>query len=140
MLGNDWFSQECLQVLVNSTPAWSAADYARRERDQLAVLDYIIGNCNRTPRSWLTRSDGKPISIEHRHCFPGRSVERRSLRSDFVDLASGVPLEPEIIAAVRAVDTNWMSFELHCVGLSSDAIAAVMVRLAEVSHLGMIRG
>lgn len=131
---------EAVRLLADSTEARPVAEYSRRERDQMAVLDYIIGNYDRGPRSWRTGRDGTPIAIDHGHCFPERTTEIGGIRSDFVDRALGVPLDAQVLAAVRAVDINRMWIELLSVGVSSTASAAALARLSEVAARGMITG
>ena len=75
-------------------PGW----YTIREREQMAVLDYISGNTDRHMGNYLTGPDGRLVAIDHGYSFPESNAEL--LRSEFVQQQKNQPLSPETMARV----------------------------------------
>ncbi|MFD0365582.1 hypothetical protein ACFQZZ_29450 [Nocardia sp. GCM10030253] len=60
--------------------------------------------------------------------------------SDFVERVSGVPLDDEVVAAVRAIAVQTLWVGLLSAGLPASVAAAALVRLTEVAERGTITG
>ncbi|MFX0595022.1 hypothetical protein [Melissospora conviva] len=115
-------------------PGW----YTIREREQMAVLDYISGNTDRHMGNYLTGPDGRLVAIDHGYSFPESNAEL--LRSEFVQQQKNQPLSPETMARIHATDPDRMAERLRASGLGEKAVDGAMDRLNEIRSRGMITG
>jgi hypothetical protein len=128
-----------LQVFAEGAgPSRPAEDYPLVQRHQMAVLDYLAGNTDRHPGTYLTGQDGSVIAVDHGFSFPDGT--RDPIRSDFVRDHLNQPLDPSVVSAVRGVDPAHLRQMLRYSGLSDMAIDLSVARLEEVQHHGMITG
>ncbi|MGI5217151.1 hypothetical protein [Nocardia sp. CA-290969] len=133
-----------IQQFVESTESRDVVDYPRAQRHQLAVLDYVMGNRDRHWANFRTvERDGQPeiVAIDHGWCFPiTEGPFEVPTKSPFVieRLIDDGPLDPDVLAAVRAVDTDKLRAAWDDAGLEPGAINGAFARLAKVQELGDI--
>ena len=126
------------QFAENSTPGRSPEHYPVHQQQQMAVLDYVIGNTDRHDGNYLTGPNGELVAIDHGFSFP--HGDRNPIRSDFLRDHVGRPLEPAVVDAVRAVNPNHLRAMLRDLRLDGLSIELTVARLAEVQQHGMITG
>ncbi|WP_433206406.1 hypothetical protein ACQP1G_19855 [Nocardia sp. CA-107356] len=80
----------------------------------MSVFDYIIGNMDRNPGNYLTRSDGRVAAIDSSLTFP-ESCELpegsppllvSEIRSHLTSPSLNTQLQPEIVSGIRSVDLD----------------------------------
>lgn len=116
------------------------ARYPRTQREQMAVLDYVIGNTDRHLNNYRTGPEGDIVAIDHGLTFPESPDPRYGIRSDFVAEFHHVPLGDEVMRHVRAVDVEQLRIGLLDSGLSEKAVRGALDRLGEIRDNGMITG
>ncbi|MFI7609479.1 hypothetical protein ACIBTV_30805 [Micromonospora sp. NPDC049366] len=126
------------EFVEDASPGLPVTDYTVREREQMAVLDYISGNTDRHMGNYLTGPDGRLVAIDHGYSFPESNAE--PLRSDFVQQLTNQQLSPETMARIQATDPAVLADRLRATGLSEQAVAGAMDRFNEVRSRGMITG
>ncbi|HET9143308.1 hypothetical protein [Actinophytocola sp.] len=129
-----------VQQWVASTPHREHHEYPRIQQERMAVLDYIIGNTDRHLGNYRTDPDGNVLAIDHGYSFPESPDPRFGIRSDFVDKNLNIPLSGDVLARVRAVDSDHLRHTLRATGISETAIHGVLARLTEIRTHGMITG
>lgn len=126
------------EFVENAGPGRAVTDYPAREREQMAVLDYISGNTDRHMGNYLTGSDGRLVAIDHGYSFPESNAE--PLRSDFVQHQMNRQLSADTMARIEATDPAALADRLRASGLNDQAVAGAMNRFHEVRGQGMITG
>ncbi|MFQ6230098.1 hypothetical protein [Nocardia sp. NPDC002869] len=96
--------------------------YPQVQREQMAVLDYVIGNTDRHWKNYRTGRDGDIVAIDHSFSFPESPDPRYGIRSDFVKEFHNKELSGEVVDSVRAVDMDKLRIALQDTGLSDKAI------------------
>ncbi|MCK2236844.1 phosphatidylinositol 4-kinase [Crossiella sp. S99.2] len=129
-----------LQDFVDALPGRAAGDYPLVQQERLAVLDYIAGNTDRHRGNYLTDRDGNLVAIDHRYSFPESPDPDYGIRSDFTAALFQLPLSPEVLTQVRAIEPDALRAVLHRMGLSEDSVEGAAGRLVEVQAHGMING
>ncbi len=122
----------------NSSPGLDSDQYPVRQQQQIAVLDYVIGNTDRHDGNYLTGPNGELVAIDHGYSFPVGTQD--PIRSDFIRDHVNRPLDPAVLAAVRAVDVGQLRAMLVDSGLSTPAVELAAARLEEIQQDGMITG
>ncbi|MBF6241453.1 hypothetical protein IU474_30900 [Nocardia otitidiscaviarum] len=131
-----------IQQFVESSRSRPVADYPRVQQQQVGVLDYIIGSMDRHSGNYRTVDRGDHydiVAIDHGRSFPmsTRPLEI-AIDSDFVAAHKGQPLEPEVLGAVRNVDTDLLRSALGDAGLHPNTIDGALTRLEKIRELGGI--
>lgn len=111
--------------------------YAERDREAMAVFDYVAGNTDRHDLNYRTTADGRPAAIDNGLCFPQSDSD--GLRSQFVVDVLGKPLDADLVDRVRQVDEGRLIERLSDYGIADSAIGGVLARLHEVQG-GAITG
>ncbi|MFI2229939.1 hypothetical protein [Nocardia testacea] len=120
---------------------WEACQrYPRVQRDQIAVLDYVIGNTDRNVFNFRTDRHGGIVAIDNALSFPEEPDSRFGIRSDFVSRSLHTPFRPEVLDRVRSVDPEYLRAAWTDSGLSDKAIAGALARLQEIADNGAIHG
>lgn len=146
--GIDWPTPEesgpgMIQQFVESTPARHTTAYHELQQQQVAVLDYIMGNLDRRPVNYRTveHGDGRVdlVAIDHGRAFP-ESFDPLDvpMQSDFLAARVGKGLNPEIVAALDRVDLDRLRAGLLDAGLSENATAGALYRFECLRDLGRI--
>ena len=135
---------DMVQQFVESTQSLELAAYPRVQRQQMAVLDYILGAEDRHYGNFRTVGDGDQrniVAVDHGRSFPStHSPFGVPIRSDFVaeQILSKEPLDLSVLAAVKAVDPVKLTEALGDAGLDSLAIKGALARLAKLKEFGDI--
>lgn len=114
--------------------------YPKVQREQMAVLDYVMGNTDRHMDNFRTGRDGDIVAIDNSLSFPETPDSRFGIRSPFVWEFRNVELSEEVLARVRAVDLDQLRAAWTDAGLSVKAINGAMDRLVEIRTHGAITG
>ncbi|WP_280271643.1 GNAT family N-acetyltransferase [Nocardia wallacei] len=114
--------------------------YPRLHLEQMAVIDYVIGNTDRHFRNYLTGIDGGVVAIDHSFTFPESPDSRFGILSDFVTAFRSVGLSAEILKSIRAIDTDMLRAAWLDAGLRDKAIHGALERLQEIRKRGKITG
>ncbi|WP_189094524.1 hypothetical protein [Nocardia jinanensis] len=139
-LSNGPYGPGSVQEWVQSTRGVSILAYSRPERQQMAVLDYVMANTDRHWDNYLTRPGGEVVAIDHGLAFPEAPDPRAGIRSDFVKAFHNDKLDDDIMRSVKAVDPRELRAALEDLQLSDTAIEGALARLAEIRKNGMITG
>jgi hypothetical protein len=113
-------------------------DIPWHRRQQMAVLDYVIGNTDRVAGNYLTDPNGDPVAIDNAYSFP--NGPGFPIWSVFVADQLGEPLVPEVLDAVRAVSPDALRTTLLAGGLGREAVDLAVARLREVQTSKGISG
>ncbi|MEU1522281.1 hypothetical protein ABZ413_08775 [Nocardia rhamnosiphila] len=132
-----------IQQFVESRPAEVITRYQKRQQQQVAVLDYIMGNLDRRPANFRTVDRGNGtvdlLAIDHGRAFP-ESFDSLAvpMKSDFLAewAREGKDLDPDVLAAVDRVDVDRLRVALLDAGLSENATTGALHRL---EHLRALR-
>jgi hypothetical protein len=128
-----------LQRWVDNTQDGMPPDsYAPQDQERMAVIDYVIGNGDRSRPNYLTDPDGRPVAIDHELTFPVGS--NYGICSSFVITCYGRQLSDEVLNQVRAVDPKEFENALYRAGRSTRAVGGALARLREVQQTGAITG
>lgn len=114
--------------------------YPQVQREQMAVLDYVIGNTDRHWGNYRTGRDGELVAIDHAFSFPESPDSRYGIRSDFVREFLNKELSTEVVDSVRAVDMDRLRTALLDTGLSDKVVKGALDRLREIRTHGKITG
>jgi hypothetical protein len=114
--------------------------YPEVQRQQMAVLDYVMGNTDRHLNNFRTGRDGEIVAIDNTLSFPEAPDPRFGIRSDFVKEFLDVELRPEVLERVRAVDLDQLRAAWTDAGLSDKAVDGALNRLIEIRTHGTITG
>lgn len=114
--------------------------YPRIQREQMAVLDYVIGNTDRHWGNFRTDRHGGIVAIDNTLSFPEFPDPIYGIRSDFVTEFRDVALSPEVVDRVRAVDPEMLRAAWTDAGIGDKATAGALERLQEIRDHGMITG
>lgn len=114
--------------------------YPPIQREQMAVLDYVMGNTDRHWGNFRTDRHGGIVAIDNTLSFPEVPDPIFGIRSDFVTEFRGVVLSPEVVDRVRAVDPEMLRASWTDAGLGDKAITGALQRLQEIRDDGMITG
>ncbi|WP_159851207.1 hypothetical protein [Nocardia sp. CY41] len=131
----DWWKRKTMDALRRLNER-----YPKSQREQMAVLDYVIGNTDRHWGNYRTGRDGEIVAIDHGLSFPEFPDSRIGIRSDFVKEFHNVTLSEEVIAQVRAVDLDRLRTALLDGKLSEVAVNGALDRLIEIRTHGRITG
>ncbi|MGW5387034.1 hypothetical protein [Nocardia sp. NPDC003963] len=129
-----------IQQWAQSTRGVSILSYSRTERQQMAVLDYVMANTDRHWDNYLTSPSGEIVAIDHGLAFPEAPDPGAGIRSDFVKAFHNRELDDDIMRGVKAVDPRELRAALEDLQLSDTAIDGALARLAEIRNNGMITG
>ncbi|APE35256.1 hypothetical protein BOX37_16355 [Nocardia mangyaensis] len=136
------FGPGMIQQFVDSTPSRPFDAYPRVQQQQVGVLDYVIGSMDRHSGNYRTVDRGNHldvIAIDHGRSFPmGLRPLEVDIDSDFVAAQKGRQLEPEVLDAVRSVDTDHLRSALGDAGLHPNTIDGALARLEKIRELGHI--
>ncbi|MEU7765431.1 hypothetical protein AB0B25_09970 [Nocardia sp. NPDC049190] len=126
------------QKFVPSRRAADTDKYDDLQMQQMAVLDYIIGNLDRLTRNYLVAPNGDLVAIDHGNSFP----EKRGIgiRSVFVDKLRDQALDTKVLEHVDAVDPMLLRAALRDLELSDKAIDGAVERLNEIKSQRKITG
>ncbi len=133
-----------VQQFVESTQSLDLRWYPRVQRQQMAVLDYIMGAEDRHYGNFRTVTSGGQhniVAVDHGRSFPStKSPFGVPILSDFVaeQIGGKEPLDPSVLAAVKAVDPGKLTEALGDAGLDPSAIRGALARLAKLKELGDI--
>ncbi len=114
--------------------------YPRVQCEQMAVLDYVIGNTDRHLGNYRTGRHGEIVAIDHQLSFPESPDPRIGIRSGFVKQFLDVELSEEVMAQVRAVDLDRLRAALLDSKISEKAVDGALARLVEIRTHGKITG
>ncbi|MGW1742247.1 hypothetical protein ACWCPQ_25970 [Nocardia sp. NPDC001965] len=134
------YGRGSIQEWVKSTVSVGILSYSPTQRQQMAVLDYIMANSDRVWQNFRTGPAGDVIAIDHSLTFPEAPDPRGGIRSDFVAAYRREPLDDDILRAVDAVDPKELRAALEDLRLSEPAISGALNRLAEIRENRMIMG
>ncbi|WP_306362752.1 hypothetical protein [Nocardia sp. CC227C] len=95
----DWWKKKTMDELRRLNDR-----YPKIQREQMAVLDYVIGNTDRHWGNYRTGRDGAIVAIDHGLSFPEAPDSRSGIRSDFVKEFRNIALSEEMMTKVEAVD------------------------------------
>ncbi|MEV0363626.1 hypothetical protein [Nocardia fusca] len=134
-----------IQQFVESGPARRLEEYPLVQRQQVAVLDYITGTFDRRPDNFRTVDRGDHldlVAIDHGRSFPvGMDPLNVQINSPFVALHRGETLEPEVLDALRNVDTDYLRAAIESAGnIHPNAVDGALARLAKILQKGCIPG
>jgi hypothetical protein len=115
-------------------------EYPQVQREQMAVLDYVIANTDRHWNNYRTGRDGEIVAIDHALSFPESPDPRYGIRSDFVREFHNKELCAEVVDSARAVDMDRLRTALLDTGLSDTAVEGALDRLMEIRTHGKITG
>lgn len=113
------------------------------QSEELAILDYIIGNRARGTEAYLSDSEGNLVAIDHASSFPSTHADPSDshvISSDFVAMCFRNSLTPELLTTVLRVDPDTIRTKLADLDLPADAITGAVNRLTEIQAEGMITG
>ncbi|MGW5387252.1 hypothetical protein [Nocardia sp. NPDC003963] len=133
-----------IQQFVESGPARALTDYPLVQRQQVAVLDYIIGTLDRSAANFRTveRGDHRDlVAIDHGRSFPLAHPDhlRVEIDSPFVAEQRGDKLEKEVFDALKSVDVDRLRAAIEDAGnIHRNAVDGAMARFAEVLRTGRI--
>ncbi|WP_459547391.1 protein kinase family protein [Nocardia sp. X0981] len=134
-----------IQQFVESGPGRAAREYGKLQQQQVAVLDYVMGNLDRRPANFRTVYHGDGtfdlLAIDHGRAFP-ESFDpfEVPMKSDFLELwaGKGEDLQPEILAALDRVDAAQLHSALSDAGLSENATRGAVERFKHLRELRSI--
>lgn len=132
-----------IQQFVESLPGHRAKRYPKVQQQQVAVLDYIMGNRDRHMGNYRTVTVGghaQVVAIDHARSFSLGDPLTVDIRSPFVHAQRGTPFEPEVLNALKRVDTGLLRAALGDAGIPDPAIDGAITRLENLRTLGMIPG
>lgn len=115
-------------------------EYPQVQREQMAVLDYVMANTDRHWNNYRTGRDGEIVAIDHALSFPESPDPRYGIRSDFVREFHNKELCAEVVDSARAVDMDRLRTALLDTGLSDKAVDGALDRLMEIRTHGKITG
>ncbi|MGW4720638.1 alpha/beta fold hydrolase [Nocardia sp. NPDC004260] len=154
------------EIPADLSPAKPAHWYRLKDQQLMAVYDYLIGVGNRSPDSYGTSLEGRPVVTSNPGAFPARgafgvddyhgprphdphwlsgyrrslTIAHRMICSDFVMLQLGSPLPDEILTRLRAIDLAMTRSSLLHSGLGRHEIDGYLDRLREIRSYGRITG
>jgi hypothetical protein len=111
--------------------------YSEKDRQEMAVLDYLLANTDRHHGNYLTSSEGRPAAIDNGLSLPENDND--GIRSQWVADQLDQSLNPELISDLQRVDEISLINKLRVDGISSEAIRGLRNRLHEVQR-GQITG
>ncbi|MFQ6227105.1 hypothetical protein [Nocardia sp. NPDC002869] len=114
--------------------------YPKIQREQMAVLDYVIGNTDRHWGNYRTGRNGDIVAIDHGLSCPESPDSRIGIRSDFVEEFHNAALSEEVMTQVDAVDLGRLRAALLDSQLSEVAVNGALDRLIEIRTHGRITG
>ncbi|MGW4095014.1 hypothetical protein [Nocardia sp. NPDC004750] len=131
-----------IQQFVPSKPPRAVHEYPIVQQQQVACLDYIIGNMDRHRYNYRTVEGDQFIdivAIDHGRSFPQsqRPLEA-PIRSPFVETHRGLLLEPDVLDSVNKVDTGSLLLAIQDAGLHPYAIDGALARLEMIRRRGQI--
>ncbi|MFQ6395576.1 hypothetical protein ACLMAJ_19200 [Nocardia sp. KC 131] len=132
-----------VQQWVFSTKGLPYNEYPILHQEQMAILDYIIANSDRSQLNYRTDRDGGIVAIDHQLSFPEKPGSDHGIDSDFVKAFVADPsrrFSDEVMRSVNAIDTNELRKSLLDVGLSRKAVQGALDRLSEIRAHGTITG
>lgn len=114
--------------------------YPRVQREQMAVLDYIMGNTDRHLGNFRTDRHGGIVAIDNSLSFPETPDSRFGIRSDFVKQFQHVELSADVLESVRSLDPEHLRAAWRDAGLSDTAVDGALARWREICENGAITG
>ncbi len=114
--------------------------YPKYQREQMAVVDYIIANTDRNHGNLGTDDNGGIVALDHDLSFPEAPDSFWGIRSEFVKEFRYLELSSSVLEAVRAVDREWLRAGWIDAGLSDTAISGAFDRLQEICDHSRIIG
>lgn len=130
-----------MQQFVDNTDPLPASGYPKHQQEQMAVLDYVMGNTDRHPRNYGTGMDGSPVAFDNGSSYPEFPDPKFGIRSDFVGDHLNVPLSPDVLDRVRGLDPDQFGDILRQSGIGDHrAVDGAVARLREIQDRGMITG
>ncbi|MFI5538468.1 LuxR C-terminal-related transcriptional regulator [Nocardia sp. NPDC051900] len=132
-----------IQQFIDSTPGEAIDKYSVVQQQQAAVIDATIGMMDRRG-NWRTvkRGDHRDlVLIDHAWSFPA-STDPFDIEIDspFVAAHKGEqhPLEPEVLEAMRNVDTNHLRAAFEDAGMHPSSADGAVARFVRIRDLGYI--
>ncbi|MEU7633748.1 hypothetical protein AB0C34_27855 [Nocardia sp. NPDC049220] len=123
-----------LQQFVPSTEARAPWHYEELQRQQMAVLDYIIGNTDRHSGNYRTCLNGRLLATDHGSSFPEKL---NHFSSDFLHMYKNKSFDADVMKRLGAVDPDHLRLALEEVGLSRTAIDGALERFYQVRGGGI---
>ncbi|MEV6432014.1 hypothetical protein [Nocardia sp. NPDC051463] len=118
--------------------------YPEVQQQQMAVLDYVMGNIDRHPGNYRSVQKGDQldvVAIDHGRSFPhARYPLDIDIRSEFVREHRGKVLDDDILHSINNVDQESLRAALTDAGLSDNAVNGALARLNEINATRMIPG
>ncbi|WP_433574644.1 hypothetical protein [Nocardia brasiliensis] len=114
--------------------------YPEQQREQMAVLDYVMANTDRNWDNYRTGRDNDIVAIDNSLSFPEVPDPHVGIRSDFVYEFRNRELSRETLAAVHAASPDQLRAAWTDAGLSDNAVAGALARLNEIRTHGAITG
>jgi hypothetical protein len=114
--------------------------YPKRQREQMAVLDYIMGNTDRHVENFRTDRHGGIVAYDNSLSFPEAPDPQSGIRSPFVKQFHHVELSADTLARARAVDPDHLRAAWTDAGLGEKAIEGALARWREICDHGAITG
>lgn len=121
-----------VQQWVRSTDGTEIVSYSKLQRQQMAVLDYVMANTDRHWDNYRTGPNGEVVAIDHGLAFPESPDPKAGIRSDFVKSFQGDTLDDDVLRAVDAVDPKELRAALEDLQLSEKSIKGALARLEEI--------
>jgi hypothetical protein len=126
--------------VVGATRGRLPRHYSARERERMAVLDYVMAIGDRGRDNYLTAPDGSVRAVDHGGAFPAHPSFR--IYSPFVldHTYAGQPFSDELMEQLDRVDVNHLRWRLLDTGLEEAAVDGALARLEEILRHGRITG
>ncbi|WP_157181852.1 hypothetical protein [Nocardia testacea] len=138
-----------VQRFVDFGPAKHALGFDRIQRQQAAVLHYVIGAADGQRTNYRPDRSGNLVLYDHGYSFPEAAHPTRGadafgpgapfgMRSDFINFDPRTQLDDDVLRAVDAIDHRDIRSALADLDLSPSAIDGVLRRLDEIRELRAI--
>lgn len=110
--------------------------YPMQQQEQMAVLDYVIGNQDRRIGNFFPDTHGNVVAHDHGWTFPEVAG---AIRSTFFDAFQEKPLSAGMVAHIRTVDANELKAALADL-VNGNAIDGCIRRLEDLQTSGRFPG
>jgi hypothetical protein len=110
-------------------------EYPWREQQEVAVIDYVLGNTDRNQFNFLTRGTSV-VAIDHGLVLSESAQDR--IMSPFVEAHLRTRLNADLLARLRQVEPDELRARLESRSIGAAAIDAAVARLREIQENGMI--
>ncbi|BCJ33281.1 hypothetical protein Athai_07840 [Actinocatenispora thailandica] len=121
--------------VADSMPSRPVDDYPLAEQQEIAVIDFVLGNTDRNQGNFLTVDDSV-VAIDHGLVLSESA--RDQLQSPFVEAQLRTRLNADLMTRLRRIDAGDLRERLESRGIGVAAVDAAIARLREVQANGMI--